>query len=122
MTAIVNLTDPLQRGDTLSFELNWDNGAVTPVPLDMRGKTIVLTIKLSNFQEDAEALVTVEATPGAGDTEAQGGSVVLQVPRSMSQNLIAGALHYYAVRVIDTSAPEDIEVTHVSGTVPVVDA
>lgn len=123
MTATVNLTDPIQRGDSFSFEFNWDDGAEpTPAPLDMRGKTVVLTFKLSNLMEDSEALVTVSKATAVDDAVAQGGKVVVPVSRTESSKLIAGATHYYALRVLEGAGEDITEVTHIAGTVPVVNA
>lgn len=123
MTATVNLTDPIQRGDTLSFEFNWDNGhAQNPQPIDMRNKTLILSFKLSNLMEDSEAQVKVSLTTGPDDVVAEAGRVVMTVSRTESQNLIAGAVHYYALRVLEASGDDVVEVTHVQGSVPVVDA
>jgi hypothetical protein len=119
-TAVVNLSDPIERGDTLFWEFNWMDDQIVPEPVDMRGKELVLTIKISPFIADVEAPVLVSYTPAVADAVAQAGTVVMTVPKSQTINLIAGATHHYALRVITDNG--DTEVTHVKGTVPVEDA
>jgi hypothetical protein len=117
-TAVVNIEDPIERGDTLFWEFNWTDDEDAPV--DMRGKELVLTIKISPFIADADSAVLVSYTPANDDALAEIGKVIITVPKEQSANLIAGATHHYALRVI-TDAGET-EVTHVKGTVPVEDA
>lgn len=120
----VNLTDPVQKGDTLGFAFRWAWPDGTP--RDMRGRELVFTMKLSPFIPDEEATVVVHKPLLMDDDKAAKGEAVIVVPRSQSQDLIAGVRFHYGLRVIQQNTygddPEPLEITHVYGTVPVKDA
>lgn len=119
MSERVDLIEPIERGDTFALRCVWadSNGA-----MDMRGKTIIFTMKLSPFMEDAEAVLKVEVVPEANDTLAQAGTVNIVIPKSQSANLIAGAIHHYALRSIEPGYPEPVEITYAYGEVRVKDS
>lgn len=119
MATQVNLTDPIQRGDTTPFIFNWDDGAG---PMDMRGKTLVMTFKLSPYQVDSDAELTKTVVFAADDVDAEDGITAFNLESSEAALLIPGVTFHYAVRIITPASPEDIELTYFYGTVPVEDA
>lgn len=126
MTAEIDIQTPIQRGDSFAFEFNWTDGnESSPEPIDMRGSTVYLSFKASPFIPDEEASVLIEYEVPLDLPFEDRGKVVVNVPRSESQKLIAGMSMHYALRVI-TPAPieglEGVELTHVKGRVPIEDA
>lgn len=119
MSERVDLEEPIERGDTFAFRFVWTDGIAS---VDMRGKTIIFTMKLSPFMEDDEALLKLEVVPAADDALAEVGSVTINVPNSLSSKLIAGATHHYALRVREPGYPEPVEITYVYGEVKVKDS
>lgn len=109
----------IQRGDTIPYFFTWDDGTAV---IDMRGKTVVMTVKLSIYIEDEEATVVKTVEVPADDSDAQQGNVFLQLESSDTSKLIAGQKYHYAVRVIEPGSPEAIETTQFYGRLPVEDA
>ena len=118
MPATLNL-GPFHRGDTVPLKLTFTDGVV---PIDMRGKTIVFTLKLASAQADSAAALTKTVTPAAGDTLAQGGEVTITIQHSESIGLITSHPYSYSIRVTEPASPEDKETTYIVGTFTLVDA
>ena len=111
--------NPVQRGDTKDFALSFTDGTN---PIDMRGKTLLMTVKVVGIQQDPEAALTKSVTPGAGDTNAQGGLVTLTLESSETALLVPGITYTYSVKIIEPASPEDRETTYFYGDLPVEDS
>jgi hypothetical protein len=118
MPATLNL-GPFHRGDTIPLKLTFTDGVV---PIDMRGKTIYLTLKVSSAQADTSAALSKSVTPLAGDTLAQAGEVTITIEHSESLPLITDHPYSYSIRVSEPASPEAKETTYIVGTFTLVDA
>lgn len=119
MPATLNL-GPFHRGDTIPLKLTFTTDGVTPI--DVRGKTITFTLKLSSAQADTAAALSKAVTPGAGDVLAQVGEVTITVEHSESITLITGHAYSYSIRMSEPASPEAKESTYIVGTFTLVDA
>jgi hypothetical protein len=109
----------IQKGDTTVYQFNWDDGVD---PIDMRNKTIIMSFKLDAVLPDADATLTKTVVIGAVDAQAQIGRITLRLEKSETALLLPNTSYAYAVKVQESSTPEDIETTFFYGSVPVGDA
>lgn len=119
MPATLNL-GPFHRGDTIPLKLTFTDAV--PTPIDMRGKTIIFTMKLAAAQADTAAALSKSVTPLAGDTLAQAGEVTITIEHSESLPLITSHPYSYSIRVSEPASPEAKETTYIVGTFTLVDA
>mgnify|MGYP006140570409 FL=1 len=116
MSANIDLFDyPLQRGDTYPFDLTWydSNG-----PIDMRGKTLVLTLKITTFNEDDAADAQKTVLFATSDGRAEVGRTVITLDAQDTASLTPSLTYFYALRVLDAGT----ERTYLNGKLPVEDA
>ena len=118
MPATVNLP-AIERGDSTPFSFNFDDGTD---PIDMRGKTIILTLKVAQVIKDSEASLIKSVTPDAGDTDAQNGIVTIVLEASETALLTPFFTYFYAVRIREPGGVEQVETTYLKGEIPVEDA
>lgn len=118
MATKVNLPQ-INRGDTTPYIFRWNDGTG---PLDMRGKTVIMTFKVSEHQDDADAHLTKTITYAMDDVDAENGVTAFQLETSETLLLVSSITYKYAVRVITPSGPEDQEITYFCGDVMVEDA
>ena len=118
MSANIDLP-AIQRGDTVPFVLNFDDGTN---PIDMRGKTIIISVKISKMVEDAKSTILKSVTPDALDTAAQGGRVEIIIESSETNTLIPTVTYFYAIRIQEAGPTEAYERTYLDGKLPVEDS
>lgn len=118
MATLVDLPD-IQRGDTIPYSFNWSDGVN---PVNVQGKTLVMTFKLSSLLSDSEADLTKTVVIAANDAEGALGNVALQLEASESALLYAGVTYSYGVRLIEPGIPEAVETTIIYGSIIVKDA
>jgi hypothetical protein len=118
MATEINLP-AIQRGDTIPYSFNWKAGET---PIDMRGKTLIMSFKKAAQQEDYEADLTKVVVLAVDDAAAEVGDVSFRLERSETALLTAGIDYRYAIRVIEDSLPEPVETTFMYGTIQVEDA
>lgn len=118
MAAKVNLSN-IHRGDTVPYNLTFTDGAN---PINMQGKTLVMTFKVSNLQLDSEAALTKTVEVAPDDPAAALGEISYQLEASETATLQAGMPYHYGIRIIEPGASEDIEKTIMYGQIVVEDA
>jgi hypothetical protein len=118
MSANIDLP-AIQRGDTVPFVLNLDDGTN---PIDMRGKTIILSVKISKMVEDAKATILKSVTPDASDADAEAGRVEIILESSETGTLIPTVTYFYAIRIQEPGTTEAYERTYLDGKLPVEDS
>lgn len=109
----------IQRGDTVPFTVNWDDGVSA---INMQGKTVVMTFKTSHLEEDADAVLTKTIVYAVDDADAGNGITAFTLEASETALLNPGMTHKYALRVIEPGVVESVETTYMYGDVNVEDA
>lgn len=118
MAAKVNLSN-IHRGDTVPYHLTFTDGTS---PLNMQGKTLIMTFKVSSLQLDVEAALTKTVVLDSADPLAALGQVSYQLESSETAQLQAGLPYQYGIRIIEPGGTENIEKTFMYGTIVVEDA
>lgn len=117
MPALIALPN-IQRGDTIPFTFNFTDGTD---PIDLRGKTVVMTLKLSPQIEDEDATIIKSIAFDLDDEDAENGVANIRLESSDTRQTVVGVSYHFALRVIQASEPEDIETTYLYGTIKVDD-
>ena len=118
MPTALTLPD-IERGDTIPFTFNFDDGAAA---LDMRGKTLIFSMKLGAAMDDSSAALTKSVLRPINAPDEQKGTISFQLEKSETAKLIPFADYDFSVRIMTPGSPEDIETTYFNGTVPVKDS
>lgn len=108
----------IERGDTVPYVMQWKE---ENVGFDLRGQTLIWTLKLAAVLEDSDATLTKTITLLSTDTDAENGVVTVTLESADTAILIPGQTYYYAVRLI-SPAPSNAETTYFYGRVPVKDS
>ena len=109
----------IERGDTVPYVMHWRSNQT---PLDMQGKSVILTLKLSPVLEDKDASITKTLNLPMNDPLAQAGETTITLEHSETATLIPGQTYHMAVRVIEPGIPNAVETTYFYGRVPVKDS
>jgi hypothetical protein len=118
MSEKIDLPD-IQRGDTIPYTFNWDDGVD---PVDMQGKTLIMSFKLDTVIPDADSTLLKTVVYDAVDAQAALGVTSFRLEASETALLLPNTTYQYAIRIIQTDAPEDIETTFFNGSIFVGDA
>lgn len=103
-----NLND-IHRGDTKVFKFTFDDGAATPVPLDITGWTIWLTLKANLTDADCVAPLQIETTAGDDpNDDPVNGVMFLTITSVDSYNIHPQNYNYDFQRIIEGSSPLDV--------------
>lgn len=111
--------NPIQKGDSVPFTFNWTDGVA---PIDMRGKTVIMSFKLAAVMADSAATLTKTVVIAVDDADGALGIVSFRLESSETDLLTALVQYHYAIRIIEPASPEDIQTTFLYGTVLVKDA
>jgi hypothetical protein len=109
----------VQRGDIVPYIFNWDDGVN---PVDMQGKTMIMTFKFSNLETDAEAVLTKTTVYAAVDAQAALGITAFTLTSAETALLTAGVTMQYGIRAYDTGAQDTSELTYIYGAIIIEDS
>jgi len=112
----------IERGDTIPYVMHWtDNGN----GFDLRGQTLIWTMKLAAVLEDKDASLTKTVKLDWADVDAMNGDVTIVLDHHETATLIPGQTYHFACRLlVDPTLPtaDSLETTYFYGRVPVKDS
>lgn len=110
----MRLTMP--RGDRATFELAITDGAATPAPLDLGGRSLYFTAKRRAYEPDDEAVIAKSSPSGGINvTDAPGGLATLTIVPDDTIELEAWTRLVFDVEVRDDEDSTDVA-TVIKGT------